>query len=592
MRLSLKSTLFLLVGYAVLVVALAFGTEHWLRHLEEAVTANTVELLAREQAALLAERSFETLSSPDSKSRGRLSERIRDLTLLSEVVSSISLVDASGKVVASDSVPPGQQLALPATVFAARREPIAQPAPDGFLRRGNYVVYLPLSREDVLMGYLQVAMHSDRITQIYEEARVRLLFVALAGLAGVFVMGAFLQTQLSRRAMSVARALEASIDTPGGAPAAGDEFAPVMRAASRVREALGEAQERTSRLQRRFGALSQVMNVGVLLERGDGGLEFANDRAVELLGCTSVEQLKLRWPEARRSSADEGGGQRPGGEAIDLEIPTTDIPRRLRAVFHRLGEEGEGRLVLLNDPRLLDALETDARLASQLEGLARVYRTAAHELRAPLSAMMINLDLLRETLAAPRHQPADERGRQERYVGVLRDELTRLNRSLHEMLTSTVPSSEEQTKFDLRAMFEELGTLLAPQAKRQRVDLALELGDGPITLIGHPDRLKQAFLNVLVNALEAMADRGGKLDVRMSLNGSRVGVAIQDTGPGIPRDVLARIYELDFSTKGGGSGIGLYVARSLVELHGGEIRVESKPGRGTAVEVELPLVRR
>ena len=88
-----------------------------------------------------------------------------------------------------------------------------------------------------------------------------------------------------------------------------------------------------------------------------------------------------------------------------------------------------------------------------------------------------------------------------------------------------------------------------------------------------------------------MAD-GGRLDVRMKVNGSHVGVAIRDTGEGIPADVLDRIYELDFSTKGGGNGIGLYVARSLVELHGGEIRVESQPGRGTAVEVDLPLVAR
>src|SRR6185503_7411405 len=127
-------------------------------------------------------------------------------------------------------------------------------------------------------------------------------------------------------------------------------------------------------------------------------------------------------------------------------------------------------------------------------------------LRAPLSAMMINLDLLRETLATPSEQPGDERERQARYVGVLRDELTRLNRSLHEMLTSTAPSSEQQRKFDLRVLLQDLGTLLDPQAKRQRVDLVLELDEGPVTLIGHPDRLKQAFLNVAVNALEAMAE--------------------------------------------------------------------------------------
>ena len=105
---------------------------------------------------------------------------------------------------------------------------------------------------------------------------------------------------------------------------------------------------------------------------------------------------------------------------------------------------------------------------------------------------------------------------------------------------------------------------------------------------GYPDRLRQAFLNVTVNALEAMP-RGGRLEIEARRDEKRVTVTFADSGPGIPAEDLARIYEPDFSTKEGGSGIGLYVARALVELHGGEIRVEGALDRGTRVLVSLPL---
>lgn len=115
--------------------------------------------------------------------------------------------------------------------------------------------------------------------------------------------------------------------------------------------------------------------------------------------------------------------------------------------------------------------------------------------------------------------------------------------------------------------------------------------DEPVLLVGHRDRLKQTFLNISVNALEAMP-QGGVLGLNMSVEGSVVKVSIQDDGRGIPKDVLERIYERDFTTKGSGSGIGLFVARTLVEMHGGQIRTESRVGEGTRVDVVLPILLR
>lgn len=113
----------------------------------------------------------------------------------------------------------------------------------------------------------------------------------------------------------------------------------------------------------------------------------------------------------------------------------------------------------------------------------------------------------------------------------------------------------------------------------------------PVILVGYRDRLKQSFLNIAVNALEAMPG-GGCLSFDMQVEDAVAVVRVSDTGRGIPREDLERIYERDFTTKATGSGIGLHVARALVEIHGGVIRVESEEGRGTLVEVRLPLLPR
>jgi signal transduction histidine kinase len=143
-------------------------------------------------------------------------------------------------------------------------------------------------------------------------------------------------------------------------------------------------------------------------------------------------------------------------------------------------------------------------------------------------------------------------------------------------------------RFDLTGSLADLMALLTPQAKKQGVEVETRLPDEPLPMRGYPDRLRQAFLNVAVNALEAMPN-GGRLTLEARREGKRARVALRDTGPGIAPEALPRLYDAEFSTKNGGSGIGLHVARALVELHGGEIEIASALGRGTDVEVTVPL---
>ena len=583
MKLGLKSALGLVVAHLALVGALAVGLERTLRSLEEELAADTVRLLASEQANLVFERSVAALQYPDADSRRRLHERIEDLTMLSEVVTSLAVVDAEGRLVASET-PAGRGRFAPAAHLFGN-PPVSRLEASGqrsFLRGGDYTVLVPLVEKGVLAGYLRVRLHSERIASLFEQGRVRLATCFGLGLVAVGALAAFLQVQLSRQAASIAAVLEGGPTRPVTL-VPGDEFARVLQSASRVKGDLDEARRESERRGLQVGALARLLQVGVVVAGPGFEADYVSARALELFGCADESAFRSSWHRLRSAlerAFDEASSESVGGKSLRIE----PVPGRpVQAEVHRLAGPADDHLVLLSDPRALEALEVDARLERQLEGLGRIYRTLAHELRAPLGAMMMSLDLLQ---VSPGWQNGDADPAR-RHLDVLREELQRLSRSLTGILAQTVPGTPAET-FDLTGSLADLVALLGPQSLRQAVELEARLPEERLPVHGYPDRLRQAFLNVAVNALEAMPN-GGRLTLEARRDGAQAQVALRDDGPGIPAEALPRLYDPDFSTKEGGSGIGLHVARALVELHGGDIRVESAPGRGTCVRVVVPL---
>jgi signal transduction histidine kinase len=427
--------------------------------------------------------------------------------------------------------------------------------------------------------------------RLYRRARRELLLAAAVGLTGVGILGVLLHVRLSRRSAAVARAIEATARGEGipSVPRR-DEFSEVMAAAGRLGQALNESRERGSQAQHRLNALANFMDVGVLVLRGDRTIEYANATACELLGCPGSPECERVWATVRpRLDVALGGAVGTGAAApIDVDLPIDGGVRRMRLEVHRAGDEAhEGYLVLVKDRDLLEAFETDLRLATQMRGLATAYGALAHEIKAPLGAMALNLELLDDTVRRESGDDAETRGRQQRYTTVLRQELERLNRSLLAVLSQTTALRDTRETLDVVGLVRDVATLLAPQAARQGVDVDSRLPAGPLWLTGHRDRLKQAFLNLAINALEAMPT-GGRLSVEVAPQNGGVTVALHDTGPGIPADLLGKIFNMYYTTKDGGTGIGLHVARSVVEAHGGEIEVDTRPGAGTCFRVSLP----
>jgi len=349
------------------------------------------------------------------------------------------------------------------------------------------------------------------------------------------------------------------------------------------------------KMSRRLRTILNMLDTGMIALSDDLGLEAANKPAWELFDCHGFEELALQWPTVKQAlseALDESGKIRALEGPLDIVLATPGGPRRLRLEVYPLEEDhGEPLLLLVRDLDLIEALELDLDMAARFRAISRLYSSMAHDLRAPLNALAINLDLLKSSMA--KNQPADPIGaeRQQRYLKVLGEELAHLTRSLSTFLTQTLPAHEVEQVFDPHEVLLDLVALIAPMAKKQRVALDLQMGDHAVMLEGRRDALKQALLNLAMNAFEAMP-QGGRLTIKLETGLGEALVSFQDTGTGIPLDLAERIWEMHFSTKKTGNGIGLYVSRSTIEGFGGAIGLDASVGQGARFVISLPISKK
>jgi signal transduction histidine kinase len=226
-----------------------------------------------------------------------------------------------------------------------------------------------------------------------------------------------------------------------------------------------------------------------------------------------------------------------------------------------------------------------ARAKERMAELAGLTGGLAHEIRNPLSTIKLNLQLLEEDFAGS----TEERYRRNfARLKRLEEEVQRLHDILDDFLKFAGQTELQRESVDLRRLVDELVDFFRPQAERQRVVLRPSLPEAPLQASVDPGLIKQAVLNLMINATQAMTE-GGELLLRLSPRDGSAMLEVIDTGPGVPEELQEQIFDAYFSTRPGGSGLGLPMTRRIVHQHGGEITLESQPGKGTRFLVKLPL---
>jgi signal transduction histidine kinase len=241
---------------------------------------------------------------------------------------------------------------------------------------------------------------------------------------------------------------------------------------------------------------------------------------------------------------------------------------------------------------MLDPSSNEASLESdserQVAQLAELAGGLAHELRNPLSTMMINLKLLAEDLARPDGDPDEVRRRALLKVDVLRREGERLQALFDDFLNLTGPRSLRRAEADLNAIVRRLVEFVGPSVQGRGIELETSLGSDPLPCPVDEKLIRQALLNLVLNAQQAMPD-GGTLTVSTATEGDRAVISVRDTGVGVSERDRERILRPFFSTKAGGNGLGLSITQRIVHEHGGMLKLESEPGHGAVFRIKLPL---
>jgi len=212
----------------------------------------------------------------------------------------------------------------------------------------------------------------------------------------------------------------------------------------------------------------------------------------------------------------------------------------------------------------------------------------AHELRNPLSTMMINLKLLSEDLQDVAAQTDDMRRRALRKVEVLRQEAERLQSLFDEFLSLTGSFRLQCAPTDVNSMVDRLRDFFEPVARSGHVDMIVRTRPGPLVCPVDVKLLNQALLNIVLNAEQAMPN-GGVLCITTDVEAEWVVISVADTGVGIAEKDRDQVLRPFFSTKATGSGLGLSITQRIVGEHGGTLSFESEPGAGTTFRVRLPL---
>jgi signal transduction histidine kinase len=242
---------------------------------------------------------------------------------------------------------------------------------------------------------------------------------------------------------------------------------------------------------------------------------------------------------------------------------------------------GAGFLVRLRDPEAQRKIGRELQTADRLSAISRITGGVAHEVKNPLNAILLHVEVAKAKL---------KRGDTdiEQQMEIISGEIVRLDRVVKTFLDFTRPVELNLTNVPVQQFTEELAELAKPQAKASNIRIEIIQDAEGVEVRVDRDLMKQALLNIVVNAMQAMPE-GGILRLEALANEDTAEIRISDTGQGIPPELREKIFRLYFTTKKEGSGIGLAMTFRMVQLHDGTIDFTSEPGKGTVFFIRLPI---
>jgi signal transduction histidine kinase len=588
------------------------------------------ELLAK---AILHRARQVVTATPDAYSAMREDSGLRAIlesSIYGESIIDAFILDPHGIIVASsDRALEGEQARprgdLTALMDAAAWEQLSVI----YSRDGQTLeVRQPMMRGDEAFGSIRIGVSTLLMRQELTASLKPAFYTAMLALVISVLVAGFL-AQLFLRPIHVIRSgltrlgkgeFGVTLDLPPG-----DEFSELGTFFNNVSQQLSADRSLLAGQKAHLQTAVEHLEDAVALFSPNGELLFTNPAMQAVLPPDTIGRsvrglLPLGHPYTQ--IVEETLGTRRSRGPVQARIEdargdTTDEGDRLLMTNVIQGKDGElvGVLLVVRNLAYLTRMQSTLAYSRKLVALGRLTAGIAHEVKNPLNAMMIHLELLRTKLRAAARQPVPQaetvsaqptlagtalavarrdqpapliaQGALE-HVEIIESEIRRLDEVVQGFLKFSRPEDVRLQPVRPSTLFEEILPVIEPEAQRNGVAVQVECPPNVPAINGDGGMLRQVFMNLAINACQAMPHGGTLRLVGCASSKGRVEVRFEDTGVGIAPENLQKIFDLYFTTKDHGTGIGLSMVYRIVQLHDGEIEVQSTPGRGTTFKVLLP----
>jgi PAS domain S-box-containing protein len=611
MRLSLKTKFTLAISLLVLaVVAVVSGlylgqlTKQVLRQSEDraALVARQVFFACRSALLDAAERG-ETPASPSATDLREYVRRALDnSTALNSLLESavgytatiyeITITDQNGIVlISSDSGLRSQKL-------AARPDISSLVHKQGFFQElrtlyGPPQVYeyrYPFDLNQSKFGDIRIGMSSALIRDEISPSLKKAGYYAL----GAVLLSTFLALLVTRVSLAPIDRISAQLDRISAGEfdvepvERTDELGKVSAKIVGIGKQLRDVREIFSTLRENLDQVMGGLEDGLLLFNAEGRAVLVSPSVEKFLGGRAADLRGRRVSEifpaghSIRNVLRIKDDEIEPVEGVELMYEAGPGPTRIGLSAQVIREHGArmGTLVTLRDVESLERIGNQLQVSERLAALGRVTAGVAHEVKNPLNSMRLWLEVLKANM------PIDPEPQQA--VKMLDSEIDRLDRAVKTFLNFTKPVEMKLEETDIRPLLQDVIDAARPSILRAGVELRVDLPSEFPNLLIDQQLIHQAVLNLLLNASE-FTPRGGRITLALRRSGETAIISVADSGKGISPEDQKKIFQLFFTTRPGGSGIGLANTFRFVQLHNGQIEFESEVGRGTTFRIELPL---
>ncbi|MFZ0862166.1 MAG: ATP-binding protein [Candidatus Sulfotelmatobacter sp.] len=452
-----------------------------------------------------------------------------------------------------------------------------------------YDVSYPLELNGEPFGTIRIGVQT---VFLKSEVQTRLMRSAYVSITLIFV-SLFLAAGISNLALGPLKKISRNLDSVSAGDAEAlygdesrqDEYGLVSLKIANLGRQIRDSREIFSALKDNVDQLMSKLQDGLMLFARDSRVvlvsapveAFLGRPRAELLGHTVHEVfdrdsfLGTALLEAfeRRRPLSQREFEAAGGKRVQVSLD-----------FVQERNSQIGALLIMRDTESVRRIGDEIEMSRRLSASGRLTRGVAHEVKNPINAIVLHLQLLRNKLE---QQEPDTR----RHMDIIDTEIRRLDRVVQTLVDFTRPRDLHLEEIDLRRLMEDVAQLAAPDAEQHGVTIQRHMPEQRLPIKVDIDLMKQALLNVVINGVQAMP-QGGLLTISARRENNAVVAEIRDEGGGIPRDMHDKIFELYFTTKKDGSGIGLAQTYQILQWHYGSVDFESTEGTGTVFRFHIP----